>query len=223
MRLFQTFLCALALAGVTSIAQASATAPQNGVEYQTLPARQNTDSGKKIEVIEFFEYGCPHCNEFEPMLVDWLKKQGDKVQFKRVHVPRDANTEPRQRLFFTLESLGLLEQYHAKVFHAIHVERMRITRDEQAFDWAEKNGIDRTRFMNVYRSFGVQSKVQRANSMMGSYRVEQWPTIIIDGRFQTSPHQASQGASGTTTHDQHYQLALQVMDFLIAQVKAETK
>lgn len=223
MRLIQTFLCALALAGFTSFAQASASAPREGIDYLTLPARLNTDGGKKVEVIEFFDYGCPHCNEFEPMLAAWLKKQGDNVHFKRVHVPRDINTEPRQRLFFTLEAMGLTEQYHAKVFHAIHVERARITRDEQAFDWAEKAGIDRTRFINVYRSFGVQARVQRANGMMDAYKVNLWPTIIVDGRFQTSPDQASRGTPGTTTHEQHYQLALQIMDFLVARVKAENK
>ena len=223
MRLIRTFLCFLALAGFTSFAQASATAPQNGVEYLTLPTKQNTDSGKKIEVIEFFEYGCPHCNALEPVLADWLKKQGDKIQFKRVHVPRDANTEPRQRLYFTLESLGLLEQYHAKVFHAIHAERLRITRDEHAFDWAEKNGIERNRFVSVYRSFGVQSKVQRANRMMEAYKIDSWPMIVVDGRFLTAPYQASLGTPGTATEEQQQQLLLQVMDFLIARAKAENK
>jgi thiol:disulfide interchange protein DsbA len=223
MRMFQTFLCALALAGFTSFAQASATAPREGFDYLTLPARLNTDGGKKVEVIEFFEYGCPHCNALEPVLAEWLKKQGDNVHFKRVHVPRDPNTEPRQRLFFTLEAMGLTAQYHTKVFHAIHVERLRITRDEHAFDWAEKAGIDRTRFINVYRSFGVQSRVQRANGMMDSYKVNQWPMIIIDGRFQTSPYQASVGNPSAVTEEVQQQMALQIMDFLVAKVKAENR
>jgi thiol:disulfide interchange protein DsbA len=223
MRLIQTFLCLLALAGFTSLAQASATAPVNGKDYLTLPSRQNTDSGKKIEIIEFFEYGCPHCYAFEPVLAAWLKKQGDNVSFKRVHVPRDANTEPRQRLYYTLEAMGLLEQNHGKVFNAMHVERMRITRDEHAFDFAERNGIDRNRFINAYRSFGVQSKVQRANSMMDSYKIDKWPMVVIDGRFETSPWQASEGNPGTTTEEQQQQLALQIMDFLVAKAKTETK
>lgn len=223
MRLIQTFLCVLALASFTPFAQATVSAPRDGQDYLTLPARQNSDSGKKIEVIEFFEYGCPHCFAFEPVLAAWLKKQGDNVQFKRVHVPRDENTEPRQRLFFTLESMGLLEQNHTKVFNAIHLERMRITRDEHAFDWAERNGIDRTRFINTYRSFGVQSKVQRANGMMDRYKVNQWPMIIVDGHYQTSPWQAAEGNPGTTTEEQQQQLALQIMDFLVAKAKAEAK
>src|ERR1700752_1286593 len=161
MRLIQTLLFTLALAGFLPDAGASAAAPRDGFDYLSLPTKQNTDSGKKIEVIEFFEYGCPHCNALEPVLAAWLKKHAADVQFRRVHVPRGANTEPRQRLFFTLESLGLLEQYHTKVFNAIHVERMRITRDEHAFEWAEKNGINRERFINAYRSFGVQTKVQK--------------------------------------------------------------
>jgi thiol:disulfide interchange protein DsbA len=219
----RTLLCFVALAGFTSLAQASATAPRDGQDYLTLPTRLNTDGGKKVEVIEFFEYGCPHCDALEPVLAAWLQKQGDNVHFKRVHVPRDANTEPRQRLFYTLEAMGLTAQYHTKVFHAIHVERLRITRDEHAFDWAAANGIDRTRFINVYRSFGVQAKVQRANNMMDSYKVNQWPMIVIDGRFQTSPYQASVGTPSAVTEDVQQQLALQIMDHLVARVKAENK
>jgi thiol:disulfide interchange protein DsbA len=224
MRLFQTLLCALALAGFTTLAAASASAPANGTEYLTLPVPQPSEPGKKIEVIEFFEYGCPHCYAFDPVLAGWLRKQGDNVVFKRVHVPRDPNVEPRQRLFFTLEALGQVEQYHSKVFNAIHVERLHMTRDEHVFEWAEKAGLDRARFISTYRSFPVQAKVLRANTMMELYKVNMWPMIIIDGRYQTSPTQASAGTpAAAQSESAQHQLALQVMDFLVAKAKAEKK
>jgi hypothetical protein len=98
--------------------------------------------------------------------------------FRRVHVSRDANVAPQQRLFFTLEAMGLLEQYHDKVFAAMHVERLRLNSDEQVFDWAAKNGIDRASFIDTYRSFGIQQRLRRADAMMDAYRVDRWPMVV---------------------------------------------
>ena len=123
-RLFCTAL--LGLSGLAVLpAHASASAPKDGVEYKTLPSPQPTDAGpRKVEVIEFFAYYCPHCYAFEPLLAEWVRKQGDAVVFKRVHVAAGAGVLPQQRMFYTLEALGLLEQYHAKAFAAMHVERI---------------------------------------------------------------------------------------------------
>ena len=220
------FAAALALgAGLASAAGAAGTAevPRDGVEYQTLATPQNTPAGKQVEIIEFFDYACPHCFAFEPVLAAWLKAQGDSVVFRRVHVPRDANVEPRQRLFFTLEAMGLVDKYHNKVFDAIHVERQHMNRDEMIFDWAEKAGIDRTKFIDTYRSFGVQAKVRQANAMMESYLISMWPTIIVDGRFQTSPTHAIRGKTAPQSEAQRQQAALAVMDYLLARARAEKK
>lgn len=223
MRILKQFLSALALCGVAFAAAASPAAPISGVEYQTLATAQPTDTGKKIEVIEFFAYYCPHCNSLEPLLEAWVKKQGDNIVFKRVHVPRDASVLPQQRLFFTLEAMGLLNQYHKKVFHAMHTERNRLNRDEQVFDWVAAQGIERQKFIDAYRSFGVQAKVKRADGMMDSYKIDSWPTIIVDGRFQASPHLASAGMQGNPSEPELHAAALQVMDFLVAKAKAEKK
>jgi thiol:disulfide interchange protein DsbA len=223
MRILKQFLSALALCSVAFAATASPAAPINGVEYQTLATAQPTDTGKKIEVIEFFAYYCPHCNSLEPLLAAWVKKQGDNIVFKRVHVPRDPSVLPQQRLFFTLEAMGLLNQHHKNVFDAMHVERNRLNRDEQVFDWAAAQGIDRQKFIDTYRSFGVQAKVKRADGMMDSYKIESWPTIIVDGRFQASPHLASAGMQGNPSEPELHAAALQVMDFLVAKAKAEKK
>lgn len=223
MRIFQHILCALTLAGAALATAAAPTDPQNGVQYRTLSSAQNTDSGKKIEVIEFFAYYCPHCHVFEPVLAAWVKQQGANIVFKRVHVPRDENVLPQQRLYYTLEAMGLLDRLHSKVFQAMHVERARLNRDEAVFDFIEKQGVERNKFIETYRSFGIQAKVRRAAALMDAYQVDHWPMIAIDGRFLTSPSQASQASGALQTEAEQQQSALQVMDFLVAKAKAEQK
>jgi thiol:disulfide interchange protein DsbA len=221
MRFIQQFLCAAALLGFAAAAPASPADPKSGVEYLTLPVAQNTDSGKKIEVTEFFAYYCPHCNSFEPVLAAWVRKQGGDIVFKRVHVRRDASVLPQQRLFYTLEAMGLLEQYHGKVFAAMHNERLRLNSDELVFEWAAKAGIDRARFIVTYRSFGVQAKVRRADAMMDAYKIDSWPMIAIGGRFLTSPSQSNEGAAPGQSEAEQQQSALQVMDYLLAKARAD--
>ncbi|MES2299507.1 MAG: thiol:disulfide interchange protein DsbA/DsbL [Pseudomonadota bacterium] len=223
MRLLQHIVSALVLCGLAAFASATSANPQNGIDYLTLPSPQHTDAGNKVEVIEFFAYYCPHCDAFEPILAQWVKKQGDKVVFKRVHVPYNERTIPQQRLFYTLEAMGLTEKYHSQVFKAMHVERLQLSRDEMVFDWIEKVGIDRTRFIDTYRSFGVQAKVRRADAMMEPYGINKWPMIIVDGKYQTSPSQASEGAPPPQTEAQQHQLALQVMDYLVARAATQKK
>ena len=220
MQPLRRLLCTTALLLLSGAALASPAAPRNGVEYQTLPDVQPTDGGRKIEVTEFFAYYCPHCYALEPQLAQWVKKQGDNIVFRRVHVPRGEQVAAQQRLFYTLESLGLLEQYHAKAFAAMHVEHLPLGQDEQVFDWASRAGIDRARFIDTYRSFGVQAKVRRAQSMMENYRITHWPMIAVDGRFLTSPgmlHEATRGEGDSL------QGTLQVMDGLVARAKADRK
>jgi thiol:disulfide interchange protein DsbA len=217
LRRFSAALLGLAAAGSVFAAE-----PKDGVDYLTLPNPQPTDAGRKVEVIEFFAYYCPHCHAFEPALQAWVKRQGDNIVFKRVHVPRDANVAPQQRLFFTLEAMGLLEQYHDKVFAAMHVDRLRLNSDEQVFDWIAKNGIDRARFIDTYRSFGIQQRVRRADAMMDAYRIDRWPMLVIGGRYLTSPSHANQDAIArgeARSEDQQGQVALQVMDYLVAKAR----
>ena len=223
MHAMKKIFLALALCGVALAAAAGTADPKNGVEYLTLATPQNTDAGKKVEVIEFFAYYCPHCNAFEPALAAWVRQQGGNIVFKRIHVPYDKSTLPQQRLFFTLEAMGLTEQYHDKVFHAMHVEHQRLNSDEAVFDFAEKQGIERKKFIDAYRSFGIDARLRRASAMMEAYRIDSWPTIAIDGRFLTSPSQANQGSKDAQNEAQLDAGAIKVMDFLVAKAKAEKK
>ncbi len=227
MRFLKQVLGALALSALTFTALTAAASPadpKNGIEYRTLATAQPTDSGKKIEVTEFFAYYCPHCYAFEPALEEWIKKQGDNIVFKRVHVTRDDNVLPQQKLFYTLAAMGLMnDQMHNKIFNEMHVAHNRLSRDEMVFDFIVKQGIDRQKFIDTYRSMGVAASVRRTTAMMDAYGVDSWPMIAIDGRFVTSPSMADEGQKSATTEAQLHTEVLQVMDVLVAKAKAEKK
>jgi thiol:disulfide interchange protein DsbA len=218
--MLKKILLALTFFGVALSASAE---PKNGVDYLTLPTPQATEPGGKIEVIEFFDYACPHCNALEPVMDAWIKAQGGAIVSKRIHVQRGPSVTPTQRLFFTLEAMGLLDQYHEKVFQAMHVERRRLNSDAEIFDFVERQGIDKKKFNTAYRSFGVDARIRRSTAMMAGYQINSWPMVAIDGRFITSPAQANEGAKAARSEaDLHAQL-LAVMDYLVARAQADKK
>lgn len=204
-----------------SAAIASPTAPQQGVEYITLSTPQPVQTaGKKVEVIEFFMYHCPHCNAFEPDLERWVKKQGDKIKFRRVHYPYSGPNDPEAHLFLTLEALGKSEEMQPKVFKAFHIDRLRLNKDDAIIDWVSKNGIDRAKFLDAWNSFGVQTKLRRLPQLVAEYKVESVPTVVIDGKYQTSPAMA-QAAVHATSEPQIFGATLQIMDALVAKAAAK--
>jgi thiol:disulfide interchange protein DsbA len=214
-----------ALLAVPGVAAATPDRPSegaaNGAEYKVLAQAQPTEGGTRIEVTEFFAYYCPHCYAFEPLLAEWVGQQGEDIAFRRVHVARGAPVAAQQRLFFTLESLGLLDRFHDRVFDDYHVGRMSLAQDEQVFDWAGRAGIERGRFVDAYRSSGVQARLQRAQALMDAYRVSHWPMIAIDGRFLTSPGMVAE--SGKLSGKEALLGTLRVMDLLVARAKADRK
>jgi protein dithiol oxidoreductase (disulfide-forming) len=218
MRFLQHLLAALSLSLLAVGASATPDKPQNGVDYRTLDKPQQTDSGKKVEVTEFFWYSCPHCNALEHELVAWVKKQGDNIVFKRVPVAFRNTMEPQQKLFYTLEAMGKFDEVHQKVFNAIHVEKRRVDTDAEILDFIVKLGIDKQKFLDVYNSFGVQSKAKRATQLMQAYQVDGVPMLAVDGRYVTSPSIA--GASlGNRPEPVLHQATFQVMDWLVNKAK----
>src|SRR5437879_4559754 len=186
-RAFAIIGLSLNLGLVAASAGASPANPVAGTDYNVLETPQSTDSGKKIEVTEFFWYSCPHCNALEPTLEAWVAKQGDKIDFKRVPISFDPRFLPQQKLYYTLEALGQVPAMHKKVFNAIHVERQRLDTDATILDFAVKQGLDKAKFADAYNSFGVQSKATRALQLQNAYKVDGVPMIAVDGRFITAP------------------------------------
>lgn len=211
----------LALGVAASPAFASVTAPVSGTEYTTLAAPQAVPAGKKVEVIEFFMYHCPHCNSLEPQLSEWVKKQGDNIVLKRVHFPASGPNDPEAHLYLTLEAMGKLPEFHTKVFRAIHVERVRLNSDEAVLNWAVKSGLDRAKFLDAWNSFGVKTKMSRLSAMIAAYKVEFAPVLIIDGKYMTAPSLVA-NSDKTRDEQQLFRSTLQVADFLVAKA-AKTK
>ncbi|VXB23370.1 thiol:disulfide interchange protein DsbA/DsbL [Massilia sp. 9I] len=205
---------------VASTAFASPADPKNGVDFQTLSAPQPVQAtSKKVEVIEFFAYHCPACNALEPTLNGWVKKQGDNIVMRRIHLPFQGPADPEAHLFLTLEAMGKLEEYHGRVFQAVHVQRQRLMKDDAIIEWAAKNGLDRAKFMETWNSFGVTTKLRRLGQISNNYKVTGTPTIIIDGKYVVSPSQVSE-ANKIQGMEATMQATTQVMDALVKKAAA---
>ena len=137
----------------------------------------------KIEVIEFFWYSCSHCNAFEPTFAQWVKNAPKDVVVNRIPVAFREDFAPQQRLFFTLEAMGLLEKIHIKVFQAIHVERLTLNTDASILAWVEKQGVDKNKFADIAKSFGVASKLKRAVQLQNDFKIEGVPSLGVAGKF----------------------------------------
>ncbi|MFZ6768312.1 thiol:disulfide interchange protein DsbA/DsbL [Undibacterium sp. Di26W] len=217
MRLLRILLITLGFIACT--AQATPVAPKNGAEFITLSAPQPVlSSGKKIEVIEFFMYHCPACNALEPSLNEWVKKQGDNILFRRMHLPLTGEKDPEAHLFLTLEAMNLETAMHAKVLIAWHVDRSRLTNDAENIDWAVKNGIDKAKFLSFYNSFAVVTKLSNLSKLVATYKVDSTPTFVVDGRYLTNPSMIA-GANSNLPREQLYPATMQVLEALIAKSK----
>lgn len=174
----------LATAPLLAVAQER---PVEGKHYVTVSPRQPTRDPKQVEVLEFFAYGCSHCNAFEPAIDAWQKKLPSDVLFRRIPVAfREVPFVLHQKMFFAIEVLGLVEQLHRKVFTAIHSERQRFEKPGEVVDFAVKHGVDRTRFLDALNSFAVAAKAKQASALTAGYKVEGTPSIGVDGRWLTT-------------------------------------
>lgn len=158
--------------------------------YATLNPPQPPDGGGKIEVVEFFWYGCPHCYTLEPDVNAWAKRAPKDVVFKRVPAyPSEAWGEGA-RIYYTLEAMGLLDPYHQKVFDTIHKENVNLQNKRLREEWLKKNGIDVAKYNEAEKSFTVASKLARARQMTQGYKVDGVPRIVVNGKYYTSGEQA---------------------------------
>ena len=169
-------------------AQPAAT-PVEGTHYVRLAQPTALPPAGKIEVVEFFWYGCPHCNSFEPALEPWVAKQQADVAFRRV--PMALRDQPpylvHQRIYYTLETMGLLPAMHRKVFYAIHNDRLPLDKPAEIAAFMQKNGVDGAKFAEVFDSFGVVAgKVPDGNRLVAAYKIDGVPALGVQRRFYTS-------------------------------------
>ena len=182
---------------------------KSGKDFQTLdrPVATETNGGK-VEVIEFFWYSCPHCYAFESNFAQWVKNAPKDVVVRRIPVSFRDDFAPQQRLFFTIEAMNLMDSLHPKVFSAIHMEKLLLNTDASVLAWAEKQGVDKAKFNETYKSFGVATKLKRAVQLQNDFKVEGVPSLGVAGRYYID---------GTLAGSMDR--ALKVAESLIAQVR----
>lgn len=178
----------LLMSAITAVkpACASPANPVQGQDYDLVAAPRSVVPGQ-VEVIEFFLYPCIHCNALEPGLKAWLAKQGKRVHFRRVHVAFGRPNEPWQRLYYTLETMGKVDQLQDRLLHAVHIERRALNREEPLLEFVQSLGIDKREFLAVYRSPEVTRRMREAMRTEAEYQVGSTPTLVVDGRFATAP------------------------------------
>ena len=192
---------AVAMLLSTGLAQAADAAPVLDKEYKLLNPAQPTDSPGKVEILEFFQYTCGHCADFEPFVKSWKAKKPKDVEWRYVPTVWDESRIPQAKLYYTLEALGLLDQLHDKVYEAIHVKGVRLTERPILSKWiAAQQGVDAKKFEETYDSFGVNNKVQRAAQLTKAYQIRGTPTVTVNGKYVTGPSYTI-GANGAVDHD----------------------
>lgn len=189
-RRFQGFV-AVSLLLACLPAHAAVPALQAGIDYQLIDPPQPTDSAGKIEVLEFFSYGCPHCAEFHPLLKTWAKQLPADVVLRRVPVSFGrAAWANLAKLYHALEITGELPRLDDAVFAAVHQERVNLFAEKNIIDWVATHGVDRKRFGDAFTSFGVASQLARSDDLVKRYRIDAVPRLTVDGRYNVVAQRA---------------------------------
>jgi thiol:disulfide interchange protein DsbA len=181
-------------------------------EYKLIePAQSQPATVKGVEVLEFFNYACPHCYEFEPHLKTWLKNKPKNVEFRYVPAVFNERMIPLGKIYYTLEEMGLLDKLHEKVYSAIHQQQLNLTDRDILLKWMGEQGVDTKKFEATFDSFSVNNKVQRAAQMTRNYHIPGTPYLIIGGRYMTGPSM-SVGADGNVDHNRLMQVLNELVD-----------
>jgi thiol:disulfide interchange protein DsbA len=184
-----------------------------GRDYVPINPPQPTENAAKIEVIEFFSYGCPHCADFHPLISQWAAKLPPDVVFKRVPVSFGRSQWGNiGKLYYAAEAIGEMGRLDGAAFHAIHQKNVKLYDDATIIEWAAQQGVDSRKFSEAYNSFGVQSKMKRADQMVQAYKVQGVPAIAVDGRYMV----LNEGVKG-------YEELLARADKVIGKVRSEKK
>jgi len=196
----------------TLLMQASpAFAIDEGFEYKLVTPVMGTADKTKVEVIEMFWYGCPHCNDFEPTLNKWLDKKPENVNFVRVPAIFRDTWVPHARAYYTAEALGVLDKTHSLFFKAVHKDRIRLATEKDIAAFFVSNGVTQEAFTQAWNSFVVQSRVKRAITLTRRSGITGVPAMVVNGKYRTSAKDATINNPGGAGNDD----MLRVVDALI--------
>lgn len=199
-------LIAAAIAPVVARAQR---APQELKDFTYVKPPQPTE-GAKIEVLEFFQYTCPHCASYDPILEKWKKTLPADVEYRRNPIAWNDQTLPHVKIYYTLEALKKTDEMHTKVFRAVQVDRRPLLKPDEIADFMAANGIDRKQWLDTYNSFAVNTRAGRAGQVWKAYKIDGTPTMAVDGKFITAPHMVGSREG-----------SLPVLDHLIQRARSE--
>ncbi len=206
-----------------------AVAYDEGFEYKKVTPAQPTISESKVEVVELFWYGCPHCYDFEPSLDEWVKNKPNNVEFVRIPaIFRDRNGIPRKiwmfhaRAYYTGKALGVLDKTHAAFFDAVHKGKRALQTEKDIANFFVSQGVKREDFKKAWGSFVVQSKLKRAVSMTKRYGITGVPAMVVNGKYRTGGPAANINSPGANKHEQHENV-LKVVDWLAAREAASSR
>jgi thiol:disulfide interchange protein DsbA len=154
-----------------------------GRDYRLLSSPQPTSSGNKVEVLEFFFYGCSHCYHLHPLLAAWEQNKPRDVELHYVPVVFNESWEPMARTYYALDALGQIDRLHDPLFRAWNVNFTDLRDEAKITDFVAKNGVDPAKFGAAYNSFSMSSKIARSNQLVRSYGVRGTPTLAVDGKY----------------------------------------
>jgi len=184
--------CVLTLLGLAFVTASAQAAYQEGVDYERIVPAQPTVAAKgKVEVVELFWYGCPHCFRFEPYIERWLPTVKDRVDFIRLPAILRPSWAIHAKAFYTAKALGVFDQIHRPLFDAIHVEKRHLGDEDSLADFFAEHGVDKAAFHKAFNSFSVDSEVKRAMQMTRRYRAMGTPAMVVDGKYLTDPGMAN--------------------------------
>ena len=193
-----------------------------GFEYKKVNPAQPTVSESKVEVVEMFWYGCPHCYDFEPSLTEWVKNKPKNVEFVRIPAIFRNDWMPHARAYYTAEALGVLDKTHSAFFSAVHKKKRALKTEKDISDFFVSHGVAAKDFKKAWDSFVVQSKVRRAISMTKRYGITGVPAMIVNGKYRTGGPAANINSPGANKHEQHENV-LKVVNWLAAREAASSK
>ena len=212
MKLLQGILVTLACLLLTGNAALAVEKYQAGQAYSVInPKQAKLSDSDKVEVLEVFWYGCPHCHRFQPYVERWLEDNADKVSFVRLPAVLNKSWAIHTRAYYTAQALGVLDDIHQPLFDAIHKGRRSLNNDETLMAFFEEHGVDNKSFRKAFYSFSVSGKVKQAEELTRRYQVSGTPAVIIDNQYYTGPRQA-QGS---------YEELINIVDFLVTKASSE--
>lgn len=165
------------------------------IHYELVQPVQPTTTGDKVEVVEMFWYGCPHCNNLEPLVERWLKRIPKDAEFVRIPAIFRPQWEIHARAFYTAEILGVLDKTHKAMFEAIHNQKRKLATEKEIMEFFAEHGVSNEDFKRVFKSFAIEAKVRRAKDLSQRYGIKGVPAFIVQGKYRTGAQLAGSNSN----------------------------